>query len=128
VDVTTPEVRPPNRVLVFVVLVLALLMSTIDQTIVATALHTLQRELHATIIWTGWTITATASLACGVASNIYLLVGLRAVQAIGGAGFTPSATGPRHRSALRRFGSRNVAIEPPLRGLTSARRFPPLSR
>lgn len=34
-----------------------------------------------------------ASLLCGLASNIYMLVILRAVQAAGGAGFTPSATG-----------------------------------
>src|SRR5699024_384357 len=34
-----------------------------------------------------------ASLCCGLASNIYMLLALRAVQAAGGAGFTPSATG-----------------------------------
>ena len=34
-----------------------------------------------------------ASLACGFAQNIYLLIVLRVLQAIGGAGFTPSATG-----------------------------------
>ena len=34
-----------------------------------------------------------ASLACGLAGNIYVLVALRAVQAIGGGCFLPSATG-----------------------------------
>ena len=34
-----------------------------------------------------------ASLSCGLSNNIYVLIGLRAVQAAGGAGFTPSATG-----------------------------------
>ena len=34
-----------------------------------------------------------ASLCCGLVDNIYLLIALRAVQAAGGAGFTPSATG-----------------------------------
>ena len=34
-----------------------------------------------------------ASLCCGLADNIYVLIALRAVQAAGGAGFTPSATG-----------------------------------
>lgn len=34
-----------------------------------------------------------ASLGCGLADNIYLLIVLRALQAAGGAGFTPSATG-----------------------------------
>src|SRR5699024_1279532 len=35
----------------------------------------------------------TASLLCGLASNIYMLIVLRALQAAGGAGFTPAATG-----------------------------------
>ena len=34
-----------------------------------------------------------ASLLCGLADDIFLLIVLRAVQAAGGAGFTPSATG-----------------------------------
>jgi MFS family permease len=34
-----------------------------------------------------------ASLCCGLATNIYVLVALRAVQAIGGGAFMPSATG-----------------------------------
>jgi MFS family permease len=34
-----------------------------------------------------------ASLLCGFTDNIYVLIALRAVQAAGGAGFTPSATG-----------------------------------
>ena len=34
-----------------------------------------------------------ASLCCGLADNIYLLIVLRAVQAIGGGAFMPSATG-----------------------------------
>lgn len=34
-----------------------------------------------------------ASLCCGLAGNIYVLIALRALQAAGGAGFTPSATG-----------------------------------
>lgn len=38
-------------------------------------------------------IFMTASLACGFAQNIYVLIALRVLQAVGGAGFTPSATG-----------------------------------
>ncbi len=34
-----------------------------------------------------------ASLLCGLANDIYLLIALRVLQAAGGAGFTPSATG-----------------------------------
>jgi EmrB/QacA subfamily drug resistance transporter len=104
---------------------MALLMSSLDGTIVATALHAIQHGLHTSINWTSWVITAYsvglvlalslagklterfgrrrfflasvvvfagASLCCGLANNIYLLIVLRAVQATGGAGFTPSAT------------------------------------
>jgi EmrB/QacA subfamily drug resistance transporter len=120
------EERPPiHRGLVFTIIALALLMMSIDATIVATALHSLQHELQTSIDWVGWTITAyslgfvvilpvagklseqygcrrvfvgsvvvftIASLCCGLADNIYVLVALRALQAAGGAGFTPSAT------------------------------------
>jgi EmrB/QacA subfamily drug resistance transporter len=119
------ETRPIRRWLVFTIVALALLMMSIDSTIVATALHTLRTELHTSIDWAGWTITAyslgfviilpvsgklseqygsrrvfvgsvlaftTASLCCGLANNIYVLIALRGLQAAGGAGFTPSAT------------------------------------
>jgi EmrB/QacA subfamily drug resistance transporter len=119
------ESRPVRLGLVFTIVALALLMMSIDSTIVATALHVLHGELHTSIDWAGWTITAYslgfvvmlpvtgklseqygcrrvflisvaaftfASLCCGLAENIYVLVALRALQAAGGAGFTPSAT------------------------------------
>ncbi len=118
-----PEVR---RGLIFTTISLALLMMSVDSTIVATALHALEHELRSSINWVGWTITAysfgfvlmlplsgklsdrygrrriflgslvtftAASLCCGLVSNIYLLIVLRALQGAGGAGFTPSATG-----------------------------------
>ncbi len=124
-----PEVTQapaPHRVAIFSVVAMALLMSSLDGTIVATALHAIQHGLHSSINWTSWVITAysvglvlalslagklsgrfgrrrfflasvavfaSASLCCGLADNIYLLIALRAVQAAGGAGFTPSATG-----------------------------------
>ncbi len=120
------EDRPVRRTLVFSIVGLALLMMSVDSTIVATALHSLQQGLRTSINWAGWTITAysfgfvltlpvsgklseqygcrrvfvgsvvaftVASLCCGLTDNIYLLIALRAVQAAGGAGFTPSATG-----------------------------------
>ena len=123
-----PEVTrapAPHRVAIFSVVAMALLMSSLDGTIVATALHAIQHGLHASINWAGWIITAYsvglvlalslagklsgrfgrrrffiasvvvfagASLCCGLAGNIYLLIALRTVQAAGGAGFTPSAT------------------------------------
>lgn len=115
-----------SRYLVFAIVSTAMLMSSVDQTIVATALRTLQRDLHATVNWSTWTITAYAlgqiiasplagavsdqigrkrtflgaivvfglsSLACAFVDSIYVLVALRAVQALGGGAFIPSATG-----------------------------------
>jgi EmrB/QacA subfamily drug resistance transporter len=116
----------PRRGLVFAIVALALFMFSIDQTIVATALSTISRDLHGSIEWTSWTITVyslgqivvmplagklsdvygrkqvfvvavvlftAASLCCGLSTDVTLLVVLRAVQAIGGGAFLPSATG-----------------------------------
>lgn len=47
-----------NKVVVFTTVALSLMMSTVDTTIVATALDTLQEELNTTVNWVGWTITA----------------------------------------------------------------------
>lgn len=118
--------QPVSRGLIFATISLALLMMSIDSTIVATALHAMQHGLNTSINWVGWTLTAysfgfvlmlpvsgklterygmrrvflvsvliftLASLCCGIANNIYVLIVLRALQAAGGAGFTPSATG-----------------------------------
>jgi EmrB/QacA subfamily drug resistance transporter len=115
-----------SRFLIFAVVSIALLMASIDQTIVATALPAIQRDLDAQVNWSSWTITiyslgqilvmplagklgdqfgrkqtflcaavlfTLASLCCGFANNIYLLIVLRGVQAVGGGGFMPSATG-----------------------------------
>jgi EmrB/QacA subfamily drug resistance transporter len=115
-----------HRYIVFAVVSLALMMSSVDQTIVATALSAIQHDLHAQVNWSSWTITiyslgqvlvmplagklgdqygrkaiflgavvlfTTASLCCGFANDIYLLIVLRAVQAIGGGALMPSATG-----------------------------------
>ena len=123
----SPEGEPqPRRRLIFAVVSMALFMASVDQTIVATALGSLQHDLHAAVNWSSWTITiyalgqivamptagtisdmygrkkvfigavvlfTTASLCCGLASNIYVLVALRAAQALGGGAFMPSATG-----------------------------------
>src|ERR1044072_3773519 len=47
----------PRRHAVFAVVALALFMSSIDQTIVATAPNALQTAMHAELTWSGWTIT-----------------------------------------------------------------------
>lgn len=122
----TDTLKPVNRGLIFTIIAFALMMMSIDATIVATALHALQEDLGAPINWTSWTITAywfgyvvmlpvsgrlserygprrifllstlafaVASLLCGLAPNVYLLVLFRALQSAGGAGLTPAATG-----------------------------------
>ncbi|MGH6674195.1 MAG: MFS transporter [Xanthobacteraceae bacterium] len=124
--IPSEESLPVRRGLVFTIIAMALLMTSVDSTIVATALRSLQHGLQTSINWAGWTITAyafglvlmlpvsgklserygrrrvflgsiviftAASLGCGLADNIYVLIALRAVQAAGGAGVTPSATG-----------------------------------
>jgi len=123
-DAAAEPVR--RRYVVFAVVSLALMMSSVDQTIVATALRAIQHDLHAQVNWSSWTITiyalgqvlvmplagklgdqfgrktiflgaavlfTAASLCCGFANDIYLLIVLRAVHAIGGGAFMPSATG-----------------------------------
>ena len=116
----------PGRHLVFAIVSLALLMSSVDQTIVATALGAIQADLHTAVNWSTWTITVyalgrtvvlpiagrfsdtygrrrvflasvavftVASLGCAFATDIYALIALRAVQALGGGALMPSATG-----------------------------------
>jgi EmrB/QacA subfamily drug resistance transporter len=115
-----------GRILLFATVSIALFMVSVDQTIVATALPSIQRDLHAQVNWSSWTITVyalgqvlvmplagkfgdqygrkkiflgavvlftTASVCCGLANNIYLLIVLRGIQALGGGAFMPSATG-----------------------------------
>ena len=112
--------------LVFSIVSLGLFMSAIDATVVATALPSLSRALHAPIDWTSWSLIAytlglavsmpvagrlsdqlgrrrvflvaaavftVASLLCGLAVNIAMLIVLRFVQGIGGGAFVPSASG-----------------------------------
>lgn len=115
-----------RRYVVFATACTAILMVSIDATIVATALPTLTRELHTSLTWSTWTITiyqlgqivslpvagrlsdslgrrrmflvyvgvfTLTSLLAGLATNIYLLVALRFVQALGGGGLMPSTMG-----------------------------------
>jgi EmrB/QacA subfamily drug resistance transporter len=121
--VTRPAGRPR---LIFAIVSIGLFMASIDQTIVATALPAIEKELHAAINWSGWTISVyalgyviampmagkisdmygrkkvfmisaalftLASLCCGLAPNIGLLLIARFIQALGGGAFMPSATG-----------------------------------
>jgi EmrB/QacA subfamily drug resistance transporter len=49
-----------HRRIVFGIVAIALLMASIDQTIVATALNAIRGDLHAELTWSGWTITVYA--------------------------------------------------------------------
>ena len=115
-----------RRWLVFSIVSIGLFMASIDQTIVATALPAIERDLHSGINWSGWTITVyalgqviampmagkisdmygrkkvfgvsaavftIASLCCGFAPTMPLLLLPRFIQALGGGAFMPSATG-----------------------------------
>jgi EmrB/QacA subfamily drug resistance transporter len=125
-DTTPPPPTGHRRWWIFATVGLALFMASIDQTIVATALPTLQHDLHATVNWSSWTITVyslgqviamptagrlsdlygrklvfvsaivlftVTSLGCALVDKVYVLVVLRACQALGGGAFMPSATG-----------------------------------
>ncbi|HZD97736.1 MAG TPA: MFS transporter, partial [Micromonosporaceae bacterium] len=50
----------PHRRVIFTIVSVAMLMASIDQTIVATALPALQHDLHTQINWASWTITVYA--------------------------------------------------------------------
>jgi EmrB/QacA subfamily drug resistance transporter len=115
-----------RRYVIFAVVGLGLLMSSIDATVVAVAFPSLVKDFGATILWAAWTISiyyiavtmsmplmgnlsdsfgrkrvflislclfTGSSLACGLAPNIYALIGFRFLQGIGGAAFLPTASG-----------------------------------
>jgi EmrB/QacA subfamily drug resistance transporter len=115
-----------SRRLIFAIVAVGLFMSSIDTTIVATALPAIHTSLRTTINWAGWTITiyslgmvivlpiagkisdefgrrrvffwgvvlfTAASLLCGLSTDIYLLIGFRAIQAVGGGALQPAAAG-----------------------------------
>src|SRR5215216_6540597 len=123
---TLAPAAPSHRWLFFGLAALTLLMFSIDGTIVAVALPTLIDDLHTSLVWAGWTLTAymltqtivmplvgklaeqfgqmrvflicvflftLGSLLCGLAPNVYVLIGCRVLQALGGGGFLPSCTG-----------------------------------
>ena len=59
-DRTRRAVPLDRRKRIFAIVSIGLFMSSIDQTIVATALPAIGRELHTTVNWAGWTISIYA--------------------------------------------------------------------
>jgi EmrB/QacA subfamily drug resistance transporter len=83
-----------RRKLVFAIVSIGLFMAAIDQTIVATALPAIEKELHATINWSGWTISIYALgqvLAMPMAGKISDMYGRKKVFLISAAVFTLSS-------------------------------------
>jgi EmrB/QacA subfamily drug resistance transporter len=120
------RISKKDAYLTFTILSLALIMSTIDQTIVSVGIPSIISELHTNLAYVSWTIAGyqlsscimmpiigklsddwgrkrlflmavvlftLASIACGLAPNIVLLIIFRILQGVGGAAFIPSATG-----------------------------------
>ncbi|MGH2600424.1 MAG: DHA2 family efflux MFS transporter permease subunit [Dehalococcoidia bacterium] len=115
-----------RKYVIFSLVAMALLMSSIDSTIVAVGLPAMRESLGTSILLIGWTLTAyqlgtllvmplagklsdelgrkrvflasiaiftVASLLCGLAPNVQILILCRALQAVGGGAFLPSCTG-----------------------------------
>lgn len=60
VNLKSKEAEDTNKIkkgLVFTIVAIALLMTTVDATIVATALDTLQKDLNTDLNWAGWILT-----------------------------------------------------------------------
>jgi EmrB/QacA subfamily drug resistance transporter len=83
-----------RRKLVFAIVSIALFMAAMDQTIVATALPSIERELHATINWSGWTISIYALgqvIAMPMAGKISDMYGRKKVFLVSAVIFTASS-------------------------------------
>jgi len=80
-----------RRNLIFAIVSIGLFMASIDQTIVATALPSIEHDLHATINWSGWTISTYALgqvIAMPLAGKISDMYGRKKVFLISAAIFT----------------------------------------
>lgn len=93
-DATGAAAASDRRKLIFAIVSIGLFMASIDQTIVATALPAIERELHATINWSGWTISGYALgqvIAMPMAGKISDACGRKKVFMISAAVFTLSS-------------------------------------
>jgi EmrB/QacA subfamily drug resistance transporter len=89
------DTRPRDRrKLIFAIVSIALFMASIDQTIVSTALPAIEKELHAGINWSSWTISIYALgqvIAMPMAGRISDTYGRKKVFMISAAVFTISS-------------------------------------
>src|ERR1700684_4110856 len=87
--------RPAGRPrLIFAIVSIGLFMASIDQTIVATALPAIEKELHAAINWSAWTISVYALgqvIAMPMAGKISDMYGRKTVFMVSAAIFTVSS-------------------------------------
>jgi EmrB/QacA subfamily drug resistance transporter len=86
--------RDDRRWLIFAIVSIALFMASIDQTIVATALPAIEKELHSGINWSSWTISVYALgqvIAMPMAGKISDTYGRKKVFMISAAVFTVSS-------------------------------------
>src|SRR6201995_3467510 len=91
---TTDGERTTRRGLIFAIVSIALFMASIDQTIVATALPAIEKELHAGINWSSWTISIYALgqvIAMPMAGKISDMYGRKKVFMVSAAVFTLSS-------------------------------------
>jgi EmrB/QacA subfamily drug resistance transporter len=88
------ERQKDRRKLIFAIVSIGLFMASIDQTIVATALPAIEKELHSSINWSGWTISIYALgqvIAMPMAGKISDMYGRKKVFIISAAIFTISS-------------------------------------
>src|ERR1700722_6349739 len=86
-----PGAEPVRRGLIFAIVSIGLFMAAMDQTIVATALPALEKDLHTGVNWTGWTISIYALgqvIAMPMAGKISDMYGRKKVFMISAAIFT----------------------------------------
>jgi EmrB/QacA subfamily drug resistance transporter len=89
-----PEAQKDRRGLVFAIVSIGLFMASVDQTIVATALPAIEKELHSAINWSGWTISVYALgqvIAMPMAGKISDMYGRKKVFMVSAAIFTLSS-------------------------------------
>jgi EmrB/QacA subfamily drug resistance transporter len=83
-----------RRKLVFGIVSIGLFMASIDQTIVATALPNIERDLHASVNWSAWTISIYALgqvIAMPMAGKLSDMYGRKTVYLVATAVFTISS-------------------------------------